>query len=366
MTNIVHVTRIPPSPSGVSLYAQDMDAAYALIGNVVDLPLPPDPRASQSLPLAGRIWFHLRRRVRRDSPTVISVELAGRGIAEMWAAWALARSGRRVWVTVHDSPTLCGPALLTRTLDRRGLRRLGTWLSRVVGRPGERDLLGRAELVIALSPSGAEALSAAYDLDRPVLHVPHVLPRGPEPSDEHRILVPGYVGGADPVLPLVRMLRTLPSDWRLVVGAASDDANRSIAAAVEENGVSQSIQLRGFMDEESLDAEFARASIVVRWRRDGWLGGTADYAVSGPIIRAMGRSCAIITNDRRGVSDCLTAAGATVVGDGDEGEADMISAVRRLVDDPVLRRAAAATGLAHVADEHSPEAVASRLARVVR
>jgi glycosyltransferase involved in cell wall biosynthesis len=366
MIELIHVTRLPPSPSGVALYARDLDEAYGMLGHVSTHEMPPDPRASQSFPLAMKTWRRLRRRAVGRSDTIVSVELAGRGIAEMWAAWALARSRRRVWVTVHDAPTLCGPSFLSRSLDRRGARRLGVALSRTLGRPAERDLLRRAEQVMTLSQAGADALSEAYDLDREIVRLPHVLGRGPDIPTEPRILVPGYVGGTDSVLPLVRLLPALPEGWRLAIGAASDDVAGSVAALGRELGVAGSIELLGFVDEETMDREFARAAIVVRWRSHGWLSGTADYAVSGPLIRALGRGCAVVTNDRRGAIECLHAAGATVVADGEEGETEMTAAVSGLVHDSELRVRRARAGLVHIADEHSPQAVASRIAELLR
>lgn len=365
MIRLIHVTRLPPSPSGVSLYARDLDEAYAILGDITSHRLPPDPRASQSLPLAMRTWWRLRRTVKPRSSTVISFELAGRGIAEMWAAWILARSDRRVWVTVHDIPTLCGASLLTRTLDHRGARRWGLWLSRNIGRRAERDLLQRAELVFALSRSGANALRAEYGLGRPVIFLPHVVASTPTTKSEPRILVPGYVGGIDPVRPLLHMLPALPPAWRLVVGATSDSAAEAITELAAELGVTDAVDVLGFVDEDALDREFARAAIVVRWRPEGWLGASADYAVSGPLIRALGRGCAIVTNDRRGALECLRAAGATVVGDGEEGAVEMCNAVDRYVHDAELRQSRARTGLAHVADDHSPKAVAARIAEVI-
>lgn len=366
MISIVHVTRVPPSPSGVALYGRDVNVAYELLGPVTVYPMPADPAASQSFPLAFRTWSRLRRQVGARSETIISFELAGRGLAEMWAAWLLARSRRRVWVTVHDVPTVCGAAFLSRSLDRRGTRRLGIELSRTLGRLAERSLLRRAELTATLSAAGARALADEYLLDREVVCIPHVLPAGPTPANETRILVPGYVGGADSVLPLVHALAVLPSSWRLVVGAISAEVAAAIEAAAGEAGVADRIDLVGFVDEDTLDREFARAAIVVRWRADGWLSGSAPYAVSGPLIRALGRGCAVVTNDRRGAWECLSVAGATIVGDGEEGAAEMVAAVTRYVHDEDLRLSSARAGLAHIADEHSPDAVASRLAKALR
>lgn len=364
MIRILHVTRLPPSPSGVSLYAQEVEAAYRLLGDVAVHLLPADPKASQSFPLALKTWLRLRRLVPRGSRTIVSFELAGRGLAETWAAWALARGGRRVWLTIHDVPSVCGAAFLSRGFDRRGARRLGLALSRSAGHRMERDLLRRAELVTTLCRSGAQAVSEKYGLDRPVMDIPHVLAGHPTTSTEPRILVPGYVSGIESILPLISDVAALPEPWRLVIGAASDSVSAEVALLARQIEVAHRIELLGFVDEATLDREFSRAAVVVRWRREGWLSGQADHAVSGPLIRALGRDCAVVTNDRRGATQCLHEAQVAVVGDGEKGAQEMAEAVRRFVHDDDYRMASAAAGLAHIEQRHSPEAVASRLAEL--
>lgn len=366
MSNLVHVTRLPPSPSGVALYARDVEEAYESIGAVTVHLMPSDPRSSQSFLLAVRTWLGLRRRVPANSDTIISFELAGRGIAEMWAAWILSRSRRRVWITVHDVPTLCGAAFLSRTLDRRGARRLGLALSRTLGRAAERDLLRRAELVITLSRAGADALVRKYEMGRAVLPIPLIVRARAGGASEPRIFIPGHISDEDSVLPLMSLLPSLPAPWRLVVGAAPDNVINSLAAAAHELGVAARVELLGFVDEESLDREFERASIVVRWRYNGWISGAANYAVSGPLMTAMGRGCAIVTNDLRGAAECLEAAGVTIVGSGENGAAEMRAVVSHLVQDDASLLSSAQAGLAHVTHEHSPMSVAARLMEAMK
>jgi glycosyltransferase involved in cell wall biosynthesis len=168
------------------------------------------------------------------------------------------------------------------------------------------------------------------------------------------------------VRPLIRLLPSLDSSWRLVIGAASDDVVDDARVLAAGLGVADAVQTLGFVDEDALDLEFARASVVVRWRPEGWISGSADYAVSGPLIRALGRGCAVVTNDRRGAAECLDAAGAVVVSNGEEGLSEMIAAVSRLVRDAELRRELAHAGLAHIAADHTPDAVARRLAGAIR
>jgi len=354
----VHVTRLPPSPSGVAAYAAAFRPVLDALGPTGTELLPPAPEASQSAVLAVRL---ARRLTRHDRDAVLLVEQAGRGLAEFWAAWWAARRGRRVWLMVHDVPELSGGAFFTTLLDRRGGRRVAAALSGTLGRRAERDLLRRAERVLCLSPSGAAALAAAHRLDRPVEAVPHVGAATDDPvAGRTEVLVPGYVAAAEDVLPLVRAAADLPDGWVLAVGACGEGTARAVEAAAAAAGTADRVRLLGFLPEVGVRAAFARAAVVVRWRRDGWGGGGA-HAVSGPLVAALGNGCAVVTNDSRGAGHLFDEARVVVVGDRDAGERALLDAVRALVADPADRRARGEAGRALVRREHTVAALAARL-----
>ncbi|QZN86338.1 glycosyltransferase [Cellulomonas sp. C5510] len=355
---LVHVTRLPPSPSGVAAYAQAFRPVLEELGDVDVERLPPDPAASQSAVLALRLARRLARRAPSD---VLVVEQAGRGLAEFWAAWWLALRGRRVWLMVHDVPELSGGAFFTTLLDRRGGRRLAAFLSATLGRRAERGLLQRAERVLCLSPAGARTLERAHRLTRPVQDLPHVgavveVPTG----GRTEVLVPGYVADAADVVPLVRVAGGLPDGWTLAVGAAAPATEERVRAEAAARGVLDRVRLLGFLPETEVRASFARAAVVVRWRRDGWGGGGA-FAVSGPLVAALGHGCAVVTNDSRGASHLFDEAQVVVVGDGEPGERELVAAVRALVADGGDRRRRGEAGRALVRREHLPGAIAARL-----
>ncbi|HEY0188877.1 MAG TPA: glycosyltransferase [Cellulomonas sp.] len=371
---VVHVTRLPPSPSGVAAYAQAFDAVLdVLVGpdGVTVQRLPADPAASQSVLLAARLTRRLLRATRRDrasGSTVVLVEQAGRGLAEFWSAWWLARRGRRVWLMVHDVPELSGGAFFSTLLDRRGGRRLAAVLSGSLGRAAERDLLARADRVLCLSPAGARALERAHRLTRSVEAVPHVAaapsPDALPPTERREVLVPGYVAGAADVLALVRAAGGLPAGWTLVIGACSPQTGRVVHEAAAAAGVADRVRLLGFLDEAGVRSAFGRAAVVVRWRRDGWGDGgaaTGQYAVSGPLVAAMAHGCAVVTNDTRGAAHLFVAADVRVVGAQEAGERALLDAVRDLLADPDQRARRGAAGRALVGREHTPEAIAALL-----
>jgi glycosyltransferase involved in cell wall biosynthesis len=147
----------------------------------------------------------------------------------------------------------------------------------------------------------------------------------------------------------------------LVVGATSPDTARAIAEEASRLGVDGKVEYLGFVPEPVLEDEFARASIVVRWRPDGWAQGPGRYAVSGPLIRALARGCVVLTNDRRGALECLRQADAREIGDGQRGAEELGVALTEYVRDEDLRSAAAEAAVQHAAGHHSPDYVASRL-----
>lgn len=362
--SVLYVSRFPPSPSGVALYARDMLRVLETWAVVDVLDLPPDPRASQSWPLAARLAHRARMWVRKNPGGVVMFELAGRGQAEFWCAWWLTRRrDARIWVTVHDVPAISGGAFFTRAFDRRGLRRLARMLSDSVGRSAERSLLGRSSAVFALSDAGAASLTQIYRMRRPALALPHVMPNGPIGASKTReMLVPGYVVSARDVVPVLEALAAVGPGWRLTVGACPDAVESELRAFARAAGLLSQVSFTGFLAEPELVRCFERAAIVVRWRDEGW-AGSAGLAVSGPTIRAMGNGCAVVTNDSRGTRECLEEAGAVIVPDGTAGAVELKRALVELTTDPARCAEMGRRARSHLDREHSPSALTQVLRR---
>ncbi|MFI2753367.1 glycosyltransferase [Cellulomonas sp. P22] len=362
-TRFLYVTRLPPSPSGVAAYAETFADVLRALGDVELVRLPAEPARSQSSVRALRLAVALDRAVARDPGRVVHVELAGRGVAEFWAAWALARlRGRRVWLTVHDVPELSGGAFFTSLLDRRGGRRVAATLSRTVGAAAERSLLSRAEQVLCLSAAGARALEHRHGAGVRARAVPHVARLGDAPARGRReVFVPGYVASADDVLPLVRAVGDLPVGWTLTVGACAPDEHERLAREARRIGVDDRVLLLGYSSERELTRAFDRAAVVVRWRRGGWARAdeAGAHAVSGPLVAALARGCAVVTNDSRGLVEVFDEAGVLAVGDGRTGAGDLVRDVLRLVGDEDERVARAEAGRALARRAHTVAAVAA-------
>lgn len=355
MTRIVYLTRLPPSPSGVALYARDFVPVLESLGIVRTVRLPDLAADSQRVSTTLRAGRRTGRAMR--AADLLVVELAGRGVAEFWVAWwqAVGRR-RRVVVNIHDAPTLSGggPFLFT-MLDRRYLQRIASMLSRTIGFRAERALLRAAALTTALSPHGAVDIAERYSVSVPLV-LPHVLGAPTERVQrEPLIFIPGAIASPADVSPVLRALADVPEPWRVVIGYCSEETARECLREAVARGVADRVEVTGLVDEGALDRQFARASIVVRWRASGW----TTKAVSGPVIRALGRGCAVISNDRRGTQDCLRAAGAGLVGDDPD---EVTARVIHLVAANAERDRLGVNGLQHIQHEHTPAALARLLA----
>jgi Glycosyl transferase 4-like domain len=307
--SIVHVTKIPPSPSGVALYATVFRRVLETLGEITVLPASPTPRSTQSLSAAVR-GLALGLRFRKRPVRLVHVELSGRGLFEFFFLVGLTFRERatRVAVTCHDAPSLAGQVFLFAGLDRKGLRRLGALASRHAGRPLERRVLRRSDAVLVLTRLGAEELESIYGV--PVSYMPHIsYPCDPPPSKDRLIFVPGYFDRAEPVLRILRDV-VYDSDWKLAFGACSSGTRSEIEVEARRLGLAERVESAGFVSEANLLAFFARASVVVRVCGRGDEAGR--LAASGPLIWAASFGCLTATDDPRAGARELASIGLTV------------------------------------------------------
>jgi glycosyltransferase involved in cell wall biosynthesis len=180
------------------------------------------------------------------------------------------------------------------------------------------------------------------------------------------VFLPGYVGGVENVVPTLEALVDTPEDWCVEIGACDEEAFEAIPRLAARLGVRHRVMLLGYVGDEDLDDAFERAAIVVRWKAAGWpsSGEPQHGAVSGPLMEAMAHGCAIITNDTRGIVQCLSATGAIRVGAGADGREELRAAVTALVADPTRRLRMSALGRSHAMRDHGAAAVAHSLTEV--
>lgn len=288
----VYVSKFPPSPSGIGLYAEAFEQALTRIGTVRRHAAPSRPTDGQTLGAAHRGLRDGWRHGRRMPGEHVHVELAGRSLYEFYYAVGATAAKSPMSVTAHDLPSLVGPPMLFTGLDRRGLRRLGILFSSWFGSRLERFVIRRALAVCALTPAGAEWLSDAYEVS--AVSLGHVVDSPEPPAKEKIIFCPGYIGDPDPIVQLMGLMGEEHPDWRIIVGSATDAAGERIRAAERSSAVS--IELTGHLEEPALLEMFSRAQIVMRVRA---AGGANSLAASGPLAWALARGCVVITNDRR-------------------------------------------------------------------
>lgn len=365
---IVYVTRLPPSPSGVARYAADFRLVLQRFGVVSIVEMPSDPSFSQRLATIANASLRLllaRRRVGRDA--VCWVELAGRGIAELFGLLVATYAFKTTCVTIHDAPAVTGGLGFVSLLDRPGARGLAQRLTAQWGVRVEGAILRRCTRVWALSRIGAEELSARYDVDVACLRHVVSIPTDATVSKHRRqegpllVYIPGYVAGELPMEAVVGLLESIAEHRAtLLVGAASPEVERTLKLAIDRvPGVR--CRLLGFQSEEDIDATFARADIVARPLPRGGGDVANRAAVSGPIVRAAAHACVTVTNDARGTSEYLNDTWAVHCAD----PAEVLTFTAELLKSPrrkISRMQAAAKRFAE--EQLSPDAVVARLSSV--
>lgn len=287
---LLYLSKLPPSPSGIGLYADEFVAALrAAHVNVEVYAAPPDPLATQRWRQAvvgfrlGRCWG--------VGPKPLHIELSGRALFEFYAGLGfLTRANHpNLSLTCHDAPSVAGAVLLFRFLDRRGLRRVGLGLSQRVGPWLTRRVVSQADAVFALTAEGARELAVNYR--RPITHLPHVVPQREPHQKEPAVFLPGYLGSPAASTALARViLAVAPLNWTVRIGACSDEVRAEL-------GREPRVTFTGFLDESALLSEFDRASLVVRERPTE--EGANSLAASCPLSWAVAAHCHCITNDQR-------------------------------------------------------------------
>jgi hypothetical protein len=304
-----HVSKFPPSPSGIGLYAALFETCFAPPTRVVRRTFDPDPVVTQRLRSSARALFVGLR----GAPGVdlLHVELGGRSLAEFYFAVGTLLRRDRPWlvITCHDVPSIVGLSMMFTVLDRRGMRRVGQWLSARLGAGLERWVLQNTDTVFALTGAGATVLEQRAG--RPVHRLGHILvPRDLHDRKDPLVLLPGYVSTTCPVADIVRVVADAPPTdtgaWRVMVGAGEP---RHLARELEtlEPALLDRVTVQGGVDEDEMTATYARAAVVLRVGT-GHHGGNQN-AASGPLSIALGYGCRVVTDDPRpGVTE-LAAAG---------------------------------------------------------
>jgi teichuronic acid biosynthesis glycosyltransferase TuaC len=213
----------------------------------------------------------------------------------------------------------------------------------------------RATRVLAVSQSTADAVAAMGVARERIDIVPTSVDRPPDadtPHEANRILFVGRLErekGVLDVFPVVAALaRTHPQlEARIVgFGRLADEVRRRASAA-------GNVQVLGRVDEATLHAEYAQASLLLMPSRYEGLGRAA--------LEAQAAGTPVVGYDVTGLRDAVREGGLLVP----PGDIDGLGAAcTRLLDDAALRRAMGRRGLEFVRQGYSPAVVVGTLTRI--
>ena len=326
MICVLHGSKFPPSPSGISLYALAFETALAPDARVSRLAFHPEPRVTQQLRTSLKAFFKgLSGGV--GDVDVFHVELGGRSLAEFYFVVGLLLRRTRPWVvaTCHDVPSLVGSSMLFSALDRRGMRRLGLWASRSAGHALETRVLDGIDTVLTLTRSGERAMREQWG--RPAHFLGHVIYDEGVAVKSPVVYLPGYVGRGCRIADICRIVHQAPparqGRWRVIVGAADPEHVEEELAALSQEERS-SVVIQGAVEEAEILATFREAAVVLR--TGSGQSRSNYYAASGPLAIAIRCGCRVLTDDPRPVVQELHDEGLI------EGVAHPLDALRDLLD----------------------------------
>lgn len=303
----------------------------------------------------GHISFHLRERrrmmglLRELSPDVVHAQGAG-----MYAGTALG-SGYPALITLH------GIIFHEAALARGPWRRLQWTMASAY----ERRNVVKARDVISISPYVVEVFSrwlgaTIHPIENPaddrLFELPHC-------SEGGRVLLPARIIPRKNVLWLVQVwaevVRSIPGARLRVAGEmdSSPDYVRAVRRYVEENGLRDSVQLLGPLDQQEMMEEYARCALVALPS----LQETAPVAV----VEALSAGRPVVATRVCGLP-YMVAEGETgrLVERGDaEG---MARAMIEILADDDLRRRMGARARRDASTRYSTDVVASRTREAYR
>jgi hypothetical protein len=362
---IVHVTKVPPSSSGIARHAGPFDSALDRLGDRETIGLGLDAPETQRIAIVLGLVRRVTARLRSVPADLVVIDLSGRALAEFFSACRVAamRARRRpvVWLVVHDAPELVGAPMLFSFLDRKGGRRFGMALSRSVGRILERWLVRRADAVLALSELGAAALRQRYHSGR-VWSIPHPAELLTNAPKQPVVYCPATLTASD-LVPTLQAFESgaLPPETTLRVGNLPAADQRQVERWCRSMRMTNRVEFTRFLDQNGLDESFATAAVVVR-HSDAPARPANWAAASGPLVSALAAGCAVLSTSPRGSLRCLEIAGCELVAAPEHLPDEIV----RVMGDLARVRSVAVRATDHIRSTHVPEAVARYLATIWR
>jgi glycosyltransferase involved in cell wall biosynthesis len=196
-----------------------------------------------------------------------------------------------------------------------------------------------ADLIITVSTFTAAQVTSLLGVDpsriRVVYHGVRLYGADRESARDKIVLHVGAIQHRKNINRLVEAFEIAAgADWRLVLAGAAGYGSAEIMQRIDASPVRGRIEVRGFVDDESLRALYRTASVFAF--------PSLDEGFGMPVLEAMAAGTPVICSDSSALPE--VAGDAALLVDATSVEA-IAGALRRLIDDPELRSKLAARGL---------------------
>ncbi len=374
---VLHLAPHGEARSGIAAYGDSFRAALRSAGiDIIQLDAP-----SGTMNTVRDVTRYARAAVRASkSVDVVHAELGGAALRQLYAALAVQRADRPVFLTVHDPP------FLTWWPFHFSMLRKNTYVAGVARRlavpfakPLERLIAKRAAGLFVLSDQGTEQLRDFVGPERAsrVHRLPYPVRTTTENADvasQDAVLVVGFLGywfhgkGVEHLVEATHRLRSDGIDVRLrlwgdVSPTAGLDIGRmyrqSILELIAHHDLSGCVSVEGYVGEDEL-ADALRSCDVIGLAYDSLLIVDPPLSsTSAAMFDAFAAGVPVVATDVRAISETLCDGENGLLVPPDDLDA-LVNALRKLALDPSLRahlrtgaaatgRRAAAAGVAAVA-----------------
>lgn len=190
----------------------------------------------------------------------------------------------------------------------------------------------RADVIIAVSAFTARQIRDCLGVEAGRIRViPHGARRPPASlpavSRENVILHVGAIQKRKNIARLVRAFERTPAGWKLILAGSFGFGAAEIMDAIEASPRHADIEVPGYVDDGTLEAFYARASIFAF--------PSLDEGFGMPVLDAMARGVPVLTSDRSALPE--VAGDAALLVDPEDSDA-IASSLIRLIRDEDLRR----------------------------
>jgi glycosyltransferase involved in cell wall biosynthesis len=217
-----------------------------------------------------------------------------------------------------------------------------------------KDAAARADIIITVSQFTADQVTQLLGFDRSRIRVVHHGVRA-YPVSESRENIVLHVGALQRRKNIIRLVQAFesaaPGDWRLVLAGAAGYGAEEIMLRIERSPARARIEVRGFLDDESLHRLYGRASILAF--------PSLDEGFGMPVLEAMAAGTPVLCSDSSALPE--VAGDAALLIDAQSVES-IAEGLKRLIEEPDLRSVLRARGLDRASEFTWDNAVRKTLA----